>query len=221
MNQVAVEWERVPGATTLYVFFGGMAAGIVIPPFEFYRAASILDQHKLFLRDFGQCWYHAGLVDASHDLRSTAVWLRDRIDILAPRRTVFVGNSMGGYAALLFASLLGAGDVVAFAPQTYLSPWLRWRHGDRRWPHQIRHAWRQSLPGNACWNLRPLLAACAGRVRAEVHVSPADHLDMTHALHIRDVAGVRVHEHSQGGHDLVRCLRDRGELAAIMAGRPG
>src|SRR5690606_22711342 len=34
----SVEIEYVEGGRRLFVFFGGLAAGVSIPPFEFYRA---------------------------------------------------------------------------------------------------------------------------------------------------------------------------------------
>lgn len=214
----SAELQRVPGATTLYVFFGGIAAGIVIPPFEFYRAARILDGHRLFLRDFAQCWYQVGLVGISRDIPSTVAYLRDRIAELAPARTVLVGNSMGGFAALLFAGLLGNVEAIAFAPQTFVSPWLRWKYRDERWAHQIRRTWRQSFLRAHCWDLRACLAASKG-VRAALYVSPADRLDYAHAGHVAALSCVTLHEVAEGGHDVVKTLRDAGALPAIMARR--
>lgn len=217
MSQAAAELHQVPGASTLYIFFGGMAAGIAIPPFEFYQAARILDAHRLFLRDFTQCWYHQGLTGLTRDIPSTAAYLRRQIAELAPQRTVLVGNSMGGYAALLFATLLGEVEVIAFAPQTFLSPWLRWKHHDDRWPRQIRRTWRISCYRTHCWDLRPRLQQCVG-VKASLYVSSADRLDWLHAAHIATAPCVRVHGFAKGGHDVVKALRDDGKLAAIMAG---
>jgi acetyl esterase/lipase len=47
-------------------------------------------------------------------------------------RTVTVGSSAGGYAALLFGHLLEVDEVLAFASQTFLDPALRDRHGENR-----------------------------------------------------------------------------------------
>lgn len=214
----SVELELHPGATTLYVFFGGIAAGIVIPPFEFYHASHILDAHRMFLRDFEQCWYQAGLVGVSVDIPGTTLYLRGQIATLNPRRTVLVGNSMGGFAALLFGALLGGVEVVAFAPQTFVSPWLRWKHGDGRWRSQIRRMWRRSALNAHCWDLRrPLLGA--RDVAAAIYVSPMDRLDYLHALNVATVSCVAVHEVTEGGHDVVKALRDAGALPEIMAGQ--
>ena len=213
-----METELAPHASTLYVFFGGMAAGIVIPRFEFYNASRIVDEHKMFVRDFDRCWYHAGLAGVSRDIDSMAAYLRERIEEISPRRTVFVGNSMGGYAAMLFAALLGEAEVIAFAPQTFLSPWLRWRHQDHRWRPQIRRMWRRGLMRRRFWDLKPLLMRRHSRPGMSVYVSDKDRLDMIHAGRLRDVPGMHIHTFAEGGHDVVRHLRDAGQLAHIMGG---
>lgn len=57
----ALEKVWKSGSDSLYLFFGGIQAGIAMPPFEFYQASGIFNENKLFLRDFAQSWYHAGL----------------------------------------------------------------------------------------------------------------------------------------------------------------
>lgn len=213
-----MEFDEVPGSKTLYIFFGGMAAGIAMPPFEFYRAGQIVQENKLFLRDFAQCWYHRGLSGYSRDIPSTLAYLRQRVAASGAQRVVLVGNSMGGYAAMLFAARLGFGEAIAFAPQTFLSPRLRRRHGDRRWPRQIARLWWKGLFAERQWDLRPLLAAADGRQKFSVFVSLDDRLDLAHARHIEGVPGVTVHAITGGGHDLVRQLRDHGSLPSIMLG---
>ncbi|NII12136.1 alpha/beta hydrolase [Oleiagrimonas sp. C23AA] len=218
-SQEAVEQLLAPESRQLYVFFGGMAAGIVIPPFEFYNSAKILEHNKMFVRDFAQSWYHTGLPGISQDIPGTVAYLRRTIDALAPERTYFVGNSMGGFAAMLFAGLTGVGEVIAFAPQTFISPWLRWRHGDRRWRGRIARTYRRSMFKPRVWDLKPLLEKQADPRPVSLFVSTDDELDHIHATHLADTPGVQIFARQGGGHDIVRTLRDSGELPAIMAGR--
>lgn len=218
MNLTTFSADLVPGSTTLYLFFGGVAGAIAMPPFEFYRAAQIIGDSKIFIRDLDQCWYHAGLRGCSHDIDSTVRFLRREIDRIEAQRVVLVGNSMGGYAAMLFAALLGTGEVIAFAPQTFISPSLRLRHHDGRWPRQIAKAWWRGLLGQRRWDLRPILALNGAGLKVSVFVSPGDPLDAIHARHIEGLPGVVVHWIDGGGHDLVRVLRDTGRLPAIMLG---
>lgn len=213
-----VEVELSATGSRLYIFFGGIAAQIAMPPFEFYNASRILDENKIFVRDFAQCWYQDGLPGIGEDIDATAGYLDERIDEIKPEKTFFVGNSMGGYAAILFASLTGKGEAVAFAPQTFVSPSLRLRHLDYRWPRQIVRTYLRSLRKRHVWDLRPLVQRREGVQKISIFVSKEHRLDHRHAEHLRSVAGVRVHEFESGGHGVVKVLRDEGRLPAIMSG---
>ncbi len=81
-----------------------------MPPFEFYKASGIINENKIFFKDFYQRWYHAGLAGISKDIDSTALYIENAINEIDPEKTYFVGNSMCGYAAILFHALLGKGE---------------------------------------------------------------------------------------------------------------
>ena len=213
-----VDIELSENGSSLYIFFGGIAARIAMPPFEFYKASQILDEHKMFIRDFHQSWYQNGLPGISVDIHTTAKYIRNKIDEIKPERVFFVGNSMGGYAAILFAALVGTGEAIAFAPQTFISPFLRRKHKDNRWMNQVRATYRKSFFKRKVWNLKPLLSRLDGRLKITVYVSTSDRLDRIHASHIKDIKGVQVYEVDGGGHGVVRLLRDQGKLPAIMSG---
>jgi len=214
-----VEIELSTNGTNLYIFFGGIAAGIAMPPFEFYNSSKIINENKIFIRDLAQCWYQDGLPGISNDIHSTAKYIQRQIESLKPKKIFFVGNSMGGYAAMLFANLIGEGEVVAFAPQTFISPFLRLIHRDSRWRKQILATYRKSIFKRKAWNLKPLLLRRMGSQKISVFVSKNNRLDYIHALHIKNVSGVNVYEFEGGGHGVVKLLRDEGKLPAIMSGK--
>lgn len=153
-----VEMELSVDGSHLYIFFGGIAAGIAMPRFEFYHASEIIEESKIFIRDLYQCWYQNGLPGISRDIHSTAQYVRDQIGRIEPDRVFLVGNSMGGYAAILFATMLRIGEVIAFAPQTFISPSLRLRHKDTRWQKQITNTYRRSMFKRKIWDLSGSLA---------------------------------------------------------------
>ncbi|MEM6655073.1 MAG: hypothetical protein AAF596_04645 [Planctomycetota bacterium] len=218
LRTASVELSTVPGARRLYVFFGGIASGIAMPPFEFYNAAQILDDNKVFVRDFRQAWYHAGLRGVSRDLPSTAEFLRQQVAELHAESVTFVGNSMGGFAALLFASLTGLGPAVAFAPQTFLTPALRYKHRDTRWGRKVWTAYLRTGYKPRAFDLRPIVERRRTAWPLTVYVSADDRRDLSHARHIEGLAGVQVTVLHGGGHNVVRRLRDEGRLAAILRG---
>jgi hypothetical protein len=74
---------------------------------------------RLYLIDTGQCWYHKGLKGHTHNIGSTIRYLRNIINKYS--EVTFIGISMGGYAAILFGSLLNIKNVIAFMPQTIIN----------------------------------------------------------------------------------------------------
>ena len=218
MNE-AIEIELSKNGKNLYIIFGGIAAGIAIPAFEFYNSSKIIDHHKIFLRDLSQCWYQDGLPSIGKDVYSTAKHLKNEIEKIKPEKVYFVGNSMGGYAAILFSSLIGFGEVIAFAPQTFVSPLLRIRHRDNRWKKQISNMYRKSIFKRKIWDLRAFLARSKNNEKISIYVSRADKLDHIHAYHISGIKRVHIYEFEDGGHGIVKLLRDQGKLPAIMSGK--
>jgi len=213
-----IEIESSPNGSNLYIFFGGISAGIAMPPFEFYNSSKIIDENKIFVRDFSQCWYQDGLPGISEDINSTAKHIQCLIEEINPEKIFFVGNSMGGYAAILFANLIGVGEVIAFAPQTFISPILRLKHLDVRWIKQILSTYKKSLFKRKVWDLRPLLLRSKGSQKVSLFVSKEHRLDQIHASHIKNIPGVNVYEFKGGAHGVVKFLRDEGQLPAIMSG---
>lgn len=214
----SVERELTADASHLYIFFGGIAAGFVIPPFEFYNAAKIIDENKIFIRDFSQSWYHQGLDGISNNIQSTATFIAREIQQLNPKKVFFVGNSMGGYAAIVFATLIGQGEVIAFAPQTFISPLLRLKHGDTRWSTQILSTYKRGIFKTKVWNIKRLLLQNNHNQKISIFVSKDDLLDCIHAQHLGNISGVTIFEFHDGGHEIVKLLRDTGKLPDIMAG---
>jgi hypothetical protein len=69
--------------------------------------------------DPDQYCYHKGIRGLSTDIDSTVKYLRERIGDRY-KKVIFMGLSGGGYAAILFGSLLNINHVVAFYPSTQL-----------------------------------------------------------------------------------------------------
>lgn len=202
---------------TLLVTMGGFAGGVGIPPFEFRRITSEFEVNTVFIRDVSQSWYHGLLDGVGRGLRGVAETLRETIRERSIERTVMVGNSMGGYAALIVGAIIGAEEVLAFSPITFIGPVARFRHGDRRWRREILRAYQYSLAGGRFFDARPAVAARRGTL-FHVHYCTSERLDVAHAVRLRGFAGVELHAYERGGHELVKHLRDTGELAPLLRG---
>jgi hypothetical protein len=194
--------------------FGGIAGGLWLP-FEFVNSTAPLGVKTVFVRDVMQSWYHRGVVGVGDDIDSVARHLADLARDSGAERTVAVGNSAGGYAALLFGRLAELDEAHAFSPQAFVSPSLRQVHADHRWEPELsdlRHSGRLH-PGYA--DLRHVLSD-PGRTSFHVYYSAAEPLDVAHAEHLAGLDGVTLHVFENGGHMLIKSLRDSGRLQSML-----
>ena len=107
---------NIPNSETLIVSFAGNAKLFGgIPRFEFVQFLKQFEVSKHFYLDEHSDLYHKGLCVTS-SIDETVTYLKNEIKHY--KRVLFLGNSGGGYAAILFGSLLNITSVIAFIPQT-------------------------------------------------------------------------------------------------------
>jgi dienelactone hydrolase len=201
------------GHDTMLVAFGGIRGEIAIPPFEFFSVVGDIPVTKVFVRDLDQAWYQRGVRGLGTSVAETAVALEHLVRERRARRVVMTGNSAGGFAAILFGRMLGVDGVVAFAPQTFIDRWNRLRHRDHRWKAEIR-ALRHRPPSAPVLDLRRAVRAAV--VPVEIHYDRSFRLDALHAERLDGQPGVQLHPYRGGSHNLVRTLRDTGDLKQIL-----
>jgi hypothetical protein len=198
------------------ILFGGIAGGVSMPVFEFFRLTSDLPVKKSYFRDPRRGWYQLGIPGVGDTAADVRAFLETIIRRSGADRVVMAGASAGGYAALLFGAWCGAHEVLAFSPQTFIDPDNRRRAGDDRWAEQINNLHRTMTGRSPTLDLFGVLHAGCGDTRFQIHVSGDDQLDLLHAEHIADCPGVNVVTHTAGGHRLVKTLRDRGLLQPML-----
>lgn len=123
------------------------------------------------------------------------------------RRVVFVGASMGGFAALAYSALVPGSVVLSFSPQTSLSRKLvrfekRYRYGAKKWD----------------WTTPDFLdAATSAPAAAEVYVvyDPFVPEDRAHAARITGPQVVQVRANHMG-HRAIRQLKTAGVLQMLI-----
>jgi hypothetical protein len=185
--------------------------------FEFFRLLSAYEEARcVFLSDHEQGWYQLGVRGIGDTADDVASFLSD---VVGDDRstTIFTGASAGGYAALLFGSLLGIGEVHAFAPQTFVSKRLRLLYRDRRWATEIgrMHSVRGSRPVYLDIK-RQVKAASPATTALHVHVGTLG-LDERHARRVRNADAVTVHRYDEISlHGVARTLNEDGRLQAIL-----
>jgi hypothetical protein len=213
-THVALDLDGEGGA--LLILFGGIAGGVSMPVFEFFRLTAEIPGQKLFLRDPRRAWYQLGIPGIGDSAASVRDFLQQTIARSGATRVVMAGASAGGYAALLFGAWCGVDEILAFSPQTFIDAENRRQHGDDRWQPQIA-ALHEAMAGrDAALDLCQELARADMTPRMQVHVSSDDPLDLLHAHRLHDVANVDIVEHDHGGHRLVKTLRERGLLKPML-----
>lgn len=106
----------------LFVSFGGSGQGLgKLNIFEFQnflkKNFSTYNQH--YYLDKKQLWYTQGIDGISTNINETSEFIKNKIKPY--KKVIFIGSSAGGYAAILFGSLLKVTTVIAFNPQTFIS----------------------------------------------------------------------------------------------------
>jgi len=201
---------------TLLVVFGGIAGGVSMPVFEFFRIASGFPAKKAFLRDPRRGWYQLGIPGVGESAADVRLFLDSLITRAGADRVVMAGASAGGFAALLFGCWCGADEVIAFSPQTFVDAESRRMAGDARWTEQI-DALHTAMPERSpTLDLLDVLPRGPGSTQFQVHVSSDDPLDLLHANRLVGLESVEIFEHERGGHRLVKTLRDRGLLQPML-----
>ncbi|HYJ60051.1 MAG TPA: hypothetical protein VE032_01135 [Actinomycetota bacterium] len=201
------------GPPVTLVAFAGIRGGLGIAPFEFFRVTEGLGVRRILVRDLDQVWYLRGIRGLGASLPEAAARLRAEIGEGA--RVVLTGNSAGGFAAIAFGAIIGADEVHAFSPQTAIDRRHRVRWLDGRWLRQMHHV-RRLGPPHELMDLRRVLRDRGGP-RVHIHYCDDHGRDARHARHLEGLPGVTLVPHRGDGHRLVTDLRDRGDLARILA----
>lgn len=199
------------GATM--IAFGGVNGRLGgIPPFEFVRISSVSDLRRVFVRDPRERYYHAPIRGLGATIPSAA---RTIMELRGDGPLLLVGNSAGGYAALLFGAIVGADAVLAFSPLT-----------------TVRASDYVDTPFAASSRVRALNAASYAQsgyfdlVEVFDRASPTGDFSVVYPLHserdrwqaerLRPVQRVRLRPVDYGAHNVVRHLRDMGALQPLL-----
>jgi len=205
------------GSKNLLVTFGGIQQGIGIPVFEFFNSVKDIDCDKIFIRDFNQTWYQKGVDKDIDTLDKLVNYLQETIAKHDYKRICFMGNSMGGYAAILFGTLLNIDKVIAFAPQTFIGKWDRLFNNDRRWRKQMSRIYAFKGKRPEYFDLQKFLASrTSAKTPIELYFSPKHRLDNKHALRLKNHERTTLFPINEGGHSVVKVVRDDGTLKRII-----
>jgi hypothetical protein len=214
---VPISLDMRRDSRTLMIAFGGRPGGLGMPPFEFFKITGPIQTKRMFVRDLKQAWYHEGVPGAGDTIPEMAESFGHMIGQHEFDRLVVTGISAGGYAALLFGTLLGADVVVAFSPQTVVDPEIMADMDDHRYDDPLVGLAARGRLDERWTDLRAALPPVrSSGTLYELHFDPSSRPDRLHAERLADLPGVRLHRHDGAGHNIPKVLREAGELESVL-----
>jgi hypothetical protein len=135
---------------------------------------------------------------------------------------VTLGNSMGGYAAILFASLIQADISIAISARSFLDLENRIAHNDNRRDAEIRRLYKISKGTNSEYlDLRRYLSskpkeACKKPLYL-LFFGDSDELDRIHSTRMDSLESFYVFKINEAGHNAAQKLRNRGGIDRIIS----
>jgi hypothetical protein len=220
----------VPGETLVIAF--GFVSWEARPEFDFYGRLKKLERasgrhlNKILVRDSGNTWYHRAIDGLGGHPDETAESLRKLVAAIAPGKVVTIGQSMGAYAAILYGQLLGAQQIIAFGPLSFLDPRQAELYHERRWLAVMRELAHNPPP--SCYvDLAALRRAQQGAL-PELHIAfgtkpdganatESVNLDAMHAHRLAAGGNCTLYPFPYSGHTVVQHLIDTRRINAFLA----
>ncbi len=221
----SIDTDFTSSSKTLLIAFGSMRLNHKVPPFEFVSAFKEMPAQKLFVRDPHQFWYQRGLPGISGSLKGTGAHLQNLVAQLGVDKVVTFGGSMGGYAALYFGWYLQANEVHAFSPKTFLAPLMRLIHGDIRHPgrhkshplnRKIMQLQRDPQVENSSLDLKRVLENANQKTKYFIYFNQRHRVDRVQCKRLKDMPGIELRHHDQGGHRILIDMKRSGQLEEII-----
>ena len=201
----------------LLVSFGGIQQGLGMPVFEFFNSISDIQCDKIYFRDFNQAWYQKGVDTELNHIDKITKYLEEKINSNQYKKICFLGNSMGGYASILFGRILNVNTVISFAPQTFIDRFNHILYFDKRWSKQIKKVYNYEKNSKQFFDLKKHLKKTnTYRTEINIYYSPKHRLDKKHAERLRHEKGVILNPIEEGGHSVVKVVRNNGELKTLI-----
>lgn len=149
----------------------------------------------------------------SKTIGETLSMLKSIISEYDYKNILFIGNSSGGYAAILFGTLLSVSKILAFVPQTFLNR-CEIHHNDNIWGKEIDNAYLLSTC-NGIFDLKKVLSYNTSS-RISIYYDKTRRVDRKHAEWLSRFHLVTLYPFEVGGHNVIRTLRESGDLKEII-----
>jgi hypothetical protein len=199
-------------AETVMLVFCGRAHRAGLPLNMLHRWLGRLPASLVYLRDFRQFYYLAGVVSLGDDRGATLTALRRIVSALGGRRVVCYGNSGGVFAALHYGLDLKAEAVLCLSGTTNISRQFN--------SHPVSGTGNGRASGklpDAKVDLRRAYRIAERPPRARIVYAEHNWDDRLHAEYMRDLPTVTLQAVPGGtGHNVIMDLVRRGEYEGLL-----
>ena len=206
----------------MLIAFASAVVGDDVPPYEFHSLVSDISCKKVFVRDLNRLWYHGGLPGFSDDVDQTLEGFRRLMEQQGVKKLITVGVSMGGYAAILYGTLLGAEQIYTFSPNTriYSNLVLRlwgWKTGTTehvkhiiKIKEEVKEEYKETL------NLRHWLNKRQEYPEISVYYPSKNRTDSLHAINLRKMPNITLHPLDTKSHSIILPMYKSGKLKKMF-----
>ncbi len=191
--------ERGKDPSVLIVAFTGRGKKLMLPVYEFFDLTNSLGYSRILLHDRFKKRYNTGIDRKRPDYPSFLSYLQQEISQLAAQKTIFVGTSSGGSAAIRLGHDLGADYVQAFGAQTGVNP------------THLRNSKREDAV-----ELAPILADSNRTTKYYLHYCQGHEPDRMHAERVAGKPGVITLGYPGTTHGVAAVLARKGLLAKLL-----
>ncbi len=207
-----MKWEPGKDRSSLLITFAAISGTSDMPAFAFGNVARGMQASKVFFVDPNECIYQQGIPGIGNDFWEIAEVLRTLRQREGIKRTTIIGNSAGGFAALVVGALLGDCTVHVFNPPTLLtSP----RHTHK--PVLCKKILAAPARNKRTFNLAAFLREeMSPSTKAFVYYSRGDAIDRKRTPLLRNVPRLEVLPYNLPGHELARYLARDGTISRLL-----
>lgn len=206
-----VAWDRRPG----FDFFGRLKK---------IESLTRKPLNKILVRDISNSWYHRDIEGLGAHVDEVSSSLETIIREIRPSRVITVGQSMGGYAAIMFGTLLNVDQIISFGPLSYLNSEEAVKYHDHRWLRVMRDL-EKNRPV-VCYFDLPRLCQDRG-IKSQIDLffgtkpdredsTESVNLDAVHAQRFAMLSNCRLRPFPESGHTIVQYLSDHDLMDGLL-----
>ena len=211
-DEATYRLDGTAGSKTMIISFAVFPAPGGKSAFDFVRATNPLQVQKLFLRDPNMMWYQKGTPGVGDNVPAVAGYIRGVIARAGVMRVVMIGNSGGGFSALLFGALVGADEIHAFNPPTKLLA-----ESDTSCPEQLNQLAAEQGLASPYLDLRRVLGEhLQPKTKIYIHYSRGDGRDKRHARYLAEFPNVQLVQYPFVSHHVARFFAERAMLTPLL-----